>query len=240
MVINFAHRGSLTEAPENTIPAFQKAIDHGAKAIELDVQLTKDNQLIVCHDHKLSRFNKAEKGLIKDYTLAEIKQIDVGSSFSEAFAGTTLATLDEVLDICPKELLLNIEIKNIPVIYDGIEYILLKCLSDHERFEQIIISSFDHIALQKVQEITPSMPLGMLFYYRAVNPWNYAKNSGLNITSIHPNNVYTDRAFIENCKASGYQVYPYTVNDAQRYAELVEYGVDGVFSNNPEIFKQQE
>ena len=236
MTINFAHRGSLTEAPENTIPAFQKAIDHGAKAIELDVQLTKDNKLIICHDHKLSRFNPNVSGLIKDFTLEEIKQIDVGTSFSDAFTGTTLATLDEVLELCPKDLLLNIEIKNIPVIYDGIEYLLLQCLSDHQRMEHVIISSFDHVALQKVQEITPSMPLGMLFYYRILNAWDYAKNSGLHITSIHPNNVYTDRDFVENCKASGYQVYPYTVNTLERYEELLNYGVDGVFSNVPEIF----
>lgn len=236
MAINFAHRGSLTEAPENTIPAFQKALEHGAKAFELDVQLTKDDELVICHDHKMSRFNEKFPGLIKDFTLEEIKQIDVGTSFSNAFTGTTLATLDEVLERCPKDILLNIEVKNIPVIYDGIEYLLLDRLSDHQRMEHVIISSFDHVALQKVQEITPSMPLGMLFYYRILNAWNYAKNSGLNITSIHPNNVYTDEEFIANCHAAGYQVYPYTVNTMERYEELLDYGVDGVFSNNPEIF----
>ncbi|MBP1950581.1 glycerophosphodiester phosphodiesterase [Virgibacillus litoralis] len=237
MTLNFAHRGSLTEAPENTLPAFKKAIWHGAKALELDVQLSKDNHLIVCHDHKLSRFNKDAEGLIKDYTLEEIQQIDVGETFSEEFKGVTLPTLDQVLHICPADLLLNIEIKNIPVIYDGIEQILLKTLHEHDRLNNLVISSFDHVALKKVQEINSTIPLGMLFYYRILNPWDYASASGLNIQSIHPNQIYVDQTFVQSCKRNGYDIYPFTVSDQERYKELLEYGVDGVFSNNPEIFK---
>ena len=121
MVINFAHRGSLTEAPENTIAAMKKALDHQTKAIELDVQLTKDGHLVVIHDHKFTRLNKKVTNQVKDLTLKEIKQIDVGSSFSKKYAGETLATLEEILDIIPTDVLLNVEIKNIPVIYAGIE-----------------------------------------------------------------------------------------------------------------------
>lgn len=238
MVLNFAHRGSLTEAPENTLPAFQKAIDHGAKGIELDVQLSKDNKLVVCHDHKFTRYNKDIKGLIKDHTLKEIKQIDVGSSFSQEFAGVTLPTLEEVLAVCPSDLILNIEIKNIPVIYEGMENILINCLTENDRLDNVIISSFDHFALEKVQTIAPQIKLGMLFYYRMIKTWEYAKSSGLNITSIHPNNVYTDREFVEQCKNLGYKVFPYTVNSEARYEELVDFGVDGVFSNNPEVFNK--
>lgn len=240
MTLNFAHRGSLTEAPENTLPAFQKAISNGTKAIELDVQLSKDNQLVVCHDHKFSRFNKEADGLIKDYTLEEIKQIDVGSAFSEDYKGVTLSTLEEVLNICPKDLYLNIEIKNIPVIYDGIEEILLDTLTKHNRLDNLIISSFDHVALKKVQDINPNIELGMLFYYRILNAWDYARNSGLNIKSIHPNQVYVDQTFVQECNRLGYKVFPFTVNTMDRYEELIEYGVDGVFSNKPEIFSDKQ
>ncbi|MHA6250854.1 glycerophosphodiester phosphodiesterase [Oceanobacillus sp. CAU 1775] len=236
MPLNFAHRGSLTEAPENTLPAFQKAIDHGARALELDVQLTKDNHLVVCHDHKLTRFNSNSTKLIKDYTLEEIKRIDVGASFSEQYVGTALPTLEEVLHICPDDLILNIEIKNIPVIYEGIEQILLNCLKDHERLENVIVSSFDHMALKKIHQLAPEIPLGMLFHYRILNTWEYVANSGLPISSIHPNHVYVDREFVENCKRLGYKVYPYTVSSKDRYEELIDYGVDGVFSNEPGIF----
>ncbi|SDQ14537.1 glycerophosphodiester phosphodiesterase [Virgibacillus salinus] len=236
MTLNFAHRGSLTEAPENTLPAFKKAIRHGTKALELDVQLSKDNHLVVCHDHKFSRFNKDVEGLIKDYSIEEIKQIDIGSAFGDEYIGVTLPTLEEVLKICPPDLLLNIEIKNIPVIYDGIEQILLDTLHEHDRLKNLVISSFDHVALKKVQEINSNIQLGMLFYYRILNPWDYANTSGLNISSIHPNQVYVDQTFVQECKQNGYSVYPFTVNNVGRYEELLEYGVDGVFSNEPEIF----
>lgn len=236
MTINFAHRGSMTEAPENTLPSFQKALEHGAQAIELDVQLTKDNQLIVSHDHHFRRYNNEIAGNINEYTLDEIKKIDVGSGFSEEYAGTAPPIIEEVLDICPSNILLNVEIKNIPIIYEGIEKVLLDTLSLHGRLDNLMISSFDHVALKKVQELNSNIPLGMLFYYRILNAWDYAKNSGLNISSIHPNQVYTNQRFVEECKKLGYKVYPYTVSDQKRYEELLNFGVDGVFSNSPEIF----
>lgn len=236
MTLNFAHRGSLEEAPENTIPAFKKALEYFPNAIELDVQLTKDHQLVVVHDHKLTRYNPRYNGLIQDYTLAEMKQIDVGSSFSSEFEGVTLPTLDEVLELCPKEVILNIEIKNLPIIYEGIEARLIDCLQEHDRMNNVIISSFDHYALQKVQELSPDLQLGLLLDQRIVNPWSYARSSGLNITSIHPNVSFTDKDFIDQSHRFGYKVYPFTVNDVAQYHHLVELGVDGVFSNNPKIF----
>lgn len=239
MVLNFAHRGSLTEAPENTLPAFEKALEHGAQALELDVQLTKDDKLIVCHDHKLTRFNKEANGRIRDYTLEEIKQIDVGTSFAQEFSGVTLPTLEEVLAMCPRDVKLNIEIKNIPVIYPWIEELLINCLKKNNRTENVLISSFDHTSLKRVQEIAPEIELGMLIYYRMLEPWKYAQNSGLNISSIHPNQVYTDRKFVEHCKAAGFKVYPFTVNSIERYEELIAAGVDGLFSNNPKIFSEK-
>lgn len=236
MVLNFAHRGSLTEAPENTLSAIKKALEHEAKAIELDVQLTKDGHMVVVHDQRLARFNKDHQGFIKDYTLEEIKQIDIGSSFSSEFAGETLATFEEMLAIIPNDVILNVEIKNIPVIYEGIEEKLIRTLDKNDRLDHIIISSFDHAALRKVQSLAPDIPLGMLLYYRMLKPWEYAKSSGLSLTSVHPHVSYTDQEFIDEFHKLGLKVYPYTVSDMDLYRRLVKLGVDGVFSNNPEIF----
>src|SRR5699024_5713336 len=110
MVLNFAHCGSLTEAQENKLSTVQKALENGEQAIELDVQLTKDEELIVIYDHHLRRFKKQTSKQIKDLTVKEIKNLDIGSAFSPAFKGETLATLDEILALCPKGVLLNIEI----------------------------------------------------------------------------------------------------------------------------------
>lgn len=235
MILNFAHRGSLTEAPENTLPAMKKALEHHVQAIELDVQLTKDHHLVVIHDQKLARYDINFPGFVKDYTLDEIKRIDVGASFSSAFKDTRLATLDEILEMVPNEIVLNIEIKNTPFIYKGIEMILLDCLKNHQR-DNVIISSFDHAALQKIQRAAPSIPIGLLFYYRILNPWEYAKNAGLHIYSLHPLQTWTDKKLIDACHFHGYKVYPFTVNNEERYKYLLRLGVDGVFSNNPAIF----
>ncbi|GIO23413.1 glycerophosphodiester phosphodiesterase family protein [Oceanobacillus sp. J11TS1] len=239
MVLNFAHRGSLTEAPENTIPSFEKALAHQPKGMELDVQLTKDQELVICHDAKLTRFNKNSKKMIQQLTWEEIQQIDIGSSFNEKYKGLHLCRLEDVLSITPPEVILNVEIKNIPVIYPGIEKRLLDCLEKYHRLDNVIISSFDHMALQNISKLHPALRLGMLFHYRILNTWKYAQASDLPIYSIHPNQVYVDQTFVQSCKEARYLVYPYTVNDKDRYEQLLSYGVDGVFSNNPEIFQGQ-
>lgn len=239
MVLNFAHRGSLTEAPENTVSAMKKAIAHGAQGIELDVQLTKDDQLILIHDHHVRRFNKAVKGNVRDYTLAELKQINIGSSFSEKFAHERLATLEEVLEIIPKEIQLNIEIKNAPIMYENIEAILLACLRHRERTENTIISSFDHQTLVRIQQEEPNIMIGLLLKQQIIKPWQYAQNSGLNVYSIHPNKIHVNQEFIVSCHDAGYKVFPYTVNEIATYEQLASWGIDGVFSNNPAIFSDR-
>ncbi|ASK62169.1 glycerophosphodiester phosphodiesterase [Virgibacillus phasianinus] len=236
MILNFAHRGSLTEAPENTLPAMEKAIQHNVGAIELDVQLTKDNHLIVVHDQNFSRYNKNTAGLIKDYTLEEIKKVDVGSVFSNSYQGVTLATLEEVLDMLPEDILLNIEIKNSPFVHEGIENILVNCLLDYNRLGNVLISSFDHDSLKTVRKLAPNVKLGLLLNHKLFKPWVYARNLELNLTSIHPNVKQTNKKLIRESHSLGYKVYPYTVNKVKTYNRLVNIGVDGVFSNNPEIF----
>src|SRR5699024_12833957 len=108
--MNLAHRGSLTEAPENTISAIKKALEHGAKGIELDVQLTKDKELVIIHAHKFNRISPGVPGTVNDYTLEEIQRIDGGSVFSIRFTGGRLPTLAEVFNVVPREVIFNIEI----------------------------------------------------------------------------------------------------------------------------------
>lgn len=239
MVINFAHRGSVTEAPENTVSSIKKALSHGIKAIEIDVQLTKDDELVIIHDHHMRRFNKQVKGNVRDYTLKEIKEINIGAYFSKAFKHEKLATLEEMLTVIPKEILLNVEIKNDPIIYEGISEILLTTLQKYERTDNILISSFDHETLPYFQREAPEIPLGLLFEHRIIRPWEYAKQTGLDVYSIHPYDIHVDEELIQSCHEAGYKVYPYTVNDVETYQQFKVWGVDGVFSNNPDIFAKK-
>jgi glycerophosphoryl diester phosphodiesterase len=236
VVLNFAHRGSLTEAPENTLSAMKKALAHDVRGLELDVQLTKDNELVMIHDASFKRFNKKAKGFVKDYTLQEIKAIDVGSAFSKEFAGESLATLDELLELVPRETILNIEIKNSEGWNERIEEVVLAKLEKFNRKENVIVSSFDHMTLAKFHELAPEIPIGLLFMYSFIKPWEYAKHSGMDVFSIHPNVRHTTKELIEGCHKAGFEVYPFTVNKMSVYERLVSWGVDGVFSNNPDIF----
>src|SRR5690625_177745 len=236
MVLNFAHRGSLTEAPENTVAAINKALQHKAQAIEMDVRLTKDEQLVLIHDHHLKRFNKRAKRDVRDYTLKEIKEIDIGSSLSNEFSYERLATLEEVLAIIPEDVFLNIEIKNTPIVHDHIGTLVLKCLRNYERTKNLMISSFDHGILQQIQKEDPTIPLELLFLHRMIKPWTYVSYSRLNVYSIHPNKIHVTKDFIAQCHNAGYKVYPYTVNDLETYHQFLNWVIDGVFSNNPQIF----
>src|SRR5699024_9237800 len=226
----------MTEAPENTVSAVEKALAHGAQGIEIDVQLTKDDHLVITHDHHLQRFSKQIKGNVRDYTLKEIKAFNIGDYFSEKFAHETLATLEEMLAIIPETICLNIEIKNAPIVYEHISEILLSTLQKYERTDNVLISSFDHNTLQYFQSEAPHIPLVLLFERRAIRILKTTKRTDLHVYSINPNNIHVNKRFIKRCHKAGYKIYPYTVNDVATYKRFKAWGIDGVFSDNPEIF----
>jgi glycerophosphoryl diester phosphodiesterase len=237
MIIHFAHRGSLTEAPENTIPAIKSALDRGAKAIEIDVQLCKDGQLVVWHDEHLGRIgNGAENPLIRNLTLKEIKRFDAGSWFSPDFKGTTVSTLEEILKVIPDHVFLNIEIKNPLVPYEGIEQKTLASIEQNRSFDKVIVSSFDHEALRRFYKLERNLKLGMLFRDRLISPWSYVKNCGFPIYSVHPHYNLLTQDLIHEFKNKGYKIYPYTVDDENTVDRLLHAGIDGVFTNNVHIF----
>lgn len=236
MTIYFAHRGSVTEAPENTMPSFERALRHGVKGLELDVQLTKDGHLVINHDQRINRVASNGTGFIRDFTLEEIRQFDVGGKFSAEFEGVTFATLEEVVAFCPSDVLLNIEIKNIPYFYEGIEKKVVDCLKAHDRVENTLISSFDHKALKRMEELAPEIPLGLLFMDNILDPWSYAKHCGIQVYSLHPRYQFVDKTYMEKCHEEGFKVFPWTVDDEDVHQYLLSIGVDGIISNNPKIF----
>lgn len=237
MVLHFAHRGSPTEAPENTLPAIQKAINRGAHGIEIDVQLTKDGQLVIWHDLNLARFSD-DKPKIKDLTYNEITSLDAGFWFNHSFKGTKLTTLQQILAICPKDVLLNIEIKNPPSPYLGIEEKVAKALLDYQKVETVIISSFDHEALRRMKHLLPNVKIGLLFRDRLWKPWDYVASLDFDVYSIHPDYQILDEKYITHFKELECKIYPFTVDDQSEVNRLVELGVDGVFTNNYTIFEK--
>lgn len=231
MVTVFAHRGAESISPENTKAAFKSAIECGASAIELDVQLTKDRVPVVVHDYKLKRYNKKAKLAVNQYTFEELQSIDVGKYFDEKFEGETIPSLKQVFELIPDHILLNIEIKNSPVAHQGIEQKVADLAIEHYKLDNIIVSSFDHLALQRIGEINAQIKLGFLIHYPMINAGRYVNMTGLNAVSIHPYKKIADESFIAECHKYNLKVYPYTVSTNKEAARLINIGADGYFTS---------
>src|SRR4051812_30531547 len=142
------HRGAMGHCPENTMASFERALALGADWIELDVHLSRDDALIVIHDETLDRTTNGH-GLVREHTLAELRTLDAGG-------GQCIPTLDEVLACArEQETIVDIEIKNAPVYYDGIEQRVVTALDRAGMTEQAIVISFDHAAVQRVKSLDP-------------------------------------------------------------------------------------
>ena len=137
-----AHRGANKHAPQNTIPAFLKAIELGAEGVENDVHLTKDGALVICHNYTIDETSDG-KGNISDYTLEELKRFDFGAYFSPDFKGTQIPTLHEFLDIADPFEIINVEIKSPKSGEKEIVRKTIECVKEHHLFDRLIISSFD-------------------------------------------------------------------------------------------------
>jgi len=172
--LNLAHRGANTDAPENTMAAFRRAVEVGASGLEFDVQLSKDGSVVVIHDEKLERTTSGS-GLVKDYTLQELQHLDAGSWFGEEFAGEKIPTLDQVLDqFSSTNLVYNIELKSGIVLYPGLEEKVIEAVTTRNLEDQVVVSSFNHYSLVTCCELNKEIRTGMLYVAGLFEPWGYA------------------------------------------------------------------
>ena len=232
-MICFAHRGLSEHAPENTMAAFQAAVKAGAKAIELDVQRTKDGQVVVMHDFYLGRTNNGQ-GLLKDYTYEELSRLDAGSWFSPEYTGEKLPLLEDVLRQLPADILLNIELKKLALEADSdLAESVVGLLRRYPR--PVLISSFDHYLLKEVQTIDDTLPLGLLYGSKLSDVFAYARQSGLKISAIHPSVECVSPELIERAHQLDIKVNVYTVRRREEAAMLKAYQADGIFVNTFEV-----
>lgn len=233
----FAHRGASGQFPENTMLAFEEALRSGVDGIELDVQLTKDGEVVIIHDEKVDRTTNGQ-GFVKDFTLAELEELDAGSWFSSKFAEQRLMTLDTVLAWMQEEgnhLRLNIELKNDQIQYIGLEEKVLSLVEDYNLQERIIISSFNPFSLQRVRMQNEEIEIGYLVFGMPENALWIAREIGAN--AIHCEAPYALSAYGEAAKRAGYPLRIYTVNAEDEYKQLVEAGVEVIMTDFPERFK---
>ena len=164
-------------APENTFASFERAIELGVDAIELDVHLTADGEAVVIHDAELHGTTDGE-GLVGQKTLAELKRLDAGVRFAPEFAGQRIPTLGEVLAWARGKCVLDVEIKGGPWPYDGIEARVVDLIRRHEMVDQTIVISFTHTVVARVKALAPEIATGTLWSCRPIDPVAVAQAAG--------------------------------------------------------------
>ena len=229
----FAHRGASAYAPENTLAAFDLAREVGADGIELDVQLTKDGEIVVIHDETLERTTGAP-GWVKDYTLDEIKALNA-SMGNETYPDEKIPTLDEVFDLLDDtQMLVNIELKESRVLYPGLAEKVLAMIDQRDWEYRITLSSFNHIRLAHIRQLGSLVYTGVLFEDILYEPWNYAHQ--LWATALHPHFLYVDSVpnLIDESHNSLLEINVWTVNERDDIERMLARGVDGIITNVPD------
>lgn len=226
-----AHRGVSILAPENTRASFQLAIDMGVDGVEFDVQMTKDDKLVIIHDEKVDRTTNA-KGYVKDFTLKEIKALDAGITFSKKYKGEKILTLKETLEIVKGCDIINIELKNGLMKYPNLEEKVISTIRSYNLEKKVILSSFNHFSIHKISKTAPDIMTGILYSDILYNPWDYAKYVGAN--AINPNYLSISGEIIKQSHKNGIKVNVYTVNNERDITKMIEEGVDTIITNYPE------
>jgi glycerophosphoryl diester phosphodiesterase len=225
-VLNIAHRGASGHYPENTLAAFEAAIEIGVAMCELDVHLTRDGIAIVIHDATVDRTTDA-KGAVAAKSFAELQRVDAGIRFGRKFAGQRIPTLDEVFRLTAGRCGLNIELKGV-----GTEATVCELISTHDAFATALVSSFDWAMLARVREIDSRISLALLGKDRPQNLLDAA--SEMRAYAINPDVNIVSAGLCTAVHACGLKLYAWTCDDPRRMRRLIANGVDGIMTNYPE------
>ncbi len=227
-----AHRGASGYAPENTLPAFQMAVDMGADGIECDVYLTKDGEFVICHDTTIDRTSDGT-GAICDLTLSEIKAHDFGVKFDEKYRGVTAPTLGEMLDVVKCLNPINLEIKKFREGEDNGEILdqFYNLLKEKDVIANTIVSSFDADILTQLKQRHPDIYTCFL-YNRRLNAAAYAKSFGC--SAIHPYHKTLKKISVKSAHARGMKVNCWTANEEDEIRKMIAVGCDGIITNYPD------
>lgn len=225
-----AHRGYSSVFPENTLPAFSGAVDIGADMIELDVQLSRDGTVVVYHDNDLSR--TGTQGRVLDYSLEELRRLDVGGAFLAEYAGTGMPTLTEVLELAADtEVDIYLELKDIGDV-PGFEEAVLACTENARMTDRCIFASFNASYLERLRELSDSIEI---LYIAAEYDAALARELGPEYWGLHKQCI--SQEIIEDIHGLGSEVYVWTVDEPQELVRGRELGVDGIVTNRPGIAK---
>ena len=230
-----AHRGGKRWGPENSLTSFKKSVAAKADGIELDIHRCKSGELVVIHDDTLNRTTNGT-GLVKDANWKDLSALDSGSWYEAKYKEERLPLLKEVLDAVDGKLTINIEIKNCPGNYAGIDDELLKLLKDYPYPDKIMISSFDHLILKKIHDKTTKYKLALLGDSVIYNLRDYAKSVGA--TAWNPDFDCVRPDTVKVAHDAGLTVNTWTVNSKEGWKRACDLGVDSIITDDPEGLKE--
>lgn len=235
-MINYAHRGASGYYPENTMIAFEKAVELGCTGIETDVQMTRDGVLVLMHDEMVNRTTDGS-GFIKDYSYSDISRLDAGFWYSKEFKNTRVPTVEEFISfIKDKDIITNFEIKSEVIVYNGLEEKLIEMINKYGIEDKVILSSFNHYSVVKCKEISKEIKTGLLYMEGLYKPWEYAKYVGAD--ALHPYFYALNREIIEEIKKRNLILNTFTVNDIDYMKYFRDLKIDGIITNYPDKFNK--
>ena len=229
-IINWAHRGASGHVTENTLLAFQQAVEMGADGIECDIRETRDGQLVIFHDATLKRMANRSRAIEKS-TRAQLQQIHICTETDTECHKERIPELSQLFKTIKAPCQLNLEIKKAEPTK------LLNQVYQHHAQKQVLLSSFEGALLSKIRSLDSEIAIGYLLD-KGVTTATVKKAKEISVRSLHLNIKKITKKVIERVHGEGFQVYAYTVDDLASMAQLIDMGVDGLFTNYPDRLSQ--
>ena len=234
------HRGFQARYPENTMVSFLAAVEAGAQFVELDVTLTRDNQVAVMHDDTVDRTTDG-RGRVSDYDLDALQKLDAGGWFHPRFRGERIPSLDEVLEIVAPRAHINIEIKSHELtdcaLTGQVEQGVIDLVLARGVEKRVLISSFDPGVLKRIQQLDQGIKVALI---SKLSPFDetVAQCLELGAFSYHPHLDYIDRELVGVLHKADVYVFPWNINDAGDIRHAFSMGVDGLIAKDPLLVRQ--
>ena len=222
------HRGYSSRAPENTMAAFETALEHGSPRIELDVQMTADGVAVVTHDTSLRRCTGCNAN-IYDLPYAQVQQLDAGRWFHRQFTGSYIPMLEEVLALCQGKAELNIEIKP-STFTPNLEAETVRLIHAYDYGADCVVTSQSYETLCKVKELDPDITTG---YILALGVGTYYDLPAADFFSVE--STFITAGMVQQIHLRGKTISAWTINRQQDAEKLLQLGVDDLITDKPEI-----
>jgi glycerophosphoryl diester phosphodiesterase len=229
-----AHRGDRAFAPENTLASFNQAAAKGADAIEFDVKLTSDGQVIVLHDQTVDRTTNG-KGNVAAFSLAALKELDANVQFPGQFSVVNIPTLSEVFESVGHQLLMNIELTNYATPGDSLVREVVQLVRHHGMQGRVLFSSFFTRNLRKAAALLPEVPRGLLTWSGILGFWGRTFGWRGDVSALHPYFTDLKPGLVDRLHAAGKKVNVWTVNQESDVKNMIGWGVDGIITDDPAL-----